>query len=260
MAGRRGVGGAWEDLGRENALGAILTRGNKVADWDIAEFLATGRADALKFVKDLSEVAPDAPKTQVLDFGCGVGRITRALADHFEQAVGVDAARSMIDQARALHEDCARCRFVLNDAPHLRQFPDGTFGVVYCRLVLQHLRPALVRGYIPELVRVLAPGGVLMFQLPDQISIDPLGAFEDAPVTGSALKRALPKPLVRAYRRLKYRFIVGAPPSHMEMYGMPHAEVVRHIASAGGRILQVRPDASHGYAHIAGYEYWVGRS
>lgn len=257
MAAWRRFGWAWDELGRDNAFGAILTRENKLADWDLNEFLATGQADVLKFLKDMAGIAPDTPRASVLDFGCGVGRITRALGDHFGEAVGVDVAPSMIERARALHAECARCRFVLNRASHLGAFTTGTFSVVYCRLVLQHLRPVLVRGYIPELARVLSPGGVLMFQLPDRISVDPLGLFEDALVVGGAMKRSLPRPLVTAYRRLKYRFIVGAADARIEMYGMAKDEVLRLIASAGGRVLEVRPDASHGYANVPGYEYWV---
>src|SRR2546423_1615505 len=109
MAALRRFGWAWDKLGRENAFGAILTRENKLAEWDLDEFLATGKADVLKFLQDMSGIAPQTPRGVVLDFGCGVGRITRALADHFGEAVGVDVARSMIARARTLHAECARC-------------------------------------------------------------------------------------------------------------------------------------------------------
>src|SRR5262245_19348484 len=109
-------GWEWERLGRRNALGAILTRDGRVANWDEAEFLATGRADAARFLTDLSAIAPSAARTRALDFGCGVGRITRALAEYFDEVVGVDVASSMIERARALNADRPRCRFVLNRA------------------------------------------------------------------------------------------------------------------------------------------------
>ena len=38
-----------------------------------------------------------------LDFGCGAGRLSRALAAHFEHVVGVDVSASMIETARALN-------------------------------------------------------------------------------------------------------------------------------------------------------------
>lgn len=255
----RRFGSSWNELGRENALGAILTgEQGKLEQWDEASFLETGRADAARFVEQLTAIAPHAPRTRALDFGCGVGRVTQGLAAFFDAVVGVDVAASMIRRARALNTN-PRCRFVANRAPHLKQFPDAAFSVVYTRLVLQHVRPKFVRRYIPELIRVLAPGGVLMFQLPEVIGPDPLEVFERAPVLGGALKRALPGPLVVAYRRLKYHLVVRPPALRMEMFGLARGDVVRLIEAAGGRLVCDRPDTSHGVEEVRGYEYWVTR-
>jgi hypothetical protein len=40
---------------------------------------------------------------------------------------------------------------------------------------------------------------------------------------------------------------------------MERASVESLIATAGGRLLEVRPDESHGTPH-PGFEYWVTRS
>src|SRR5262249_42145640 len=149
---------------------AILTGASgELSDWNLDEFFATGRADAARFVASLDRIAPASRRHRLLDFGCGVGRVSRALAGHFQSVVGIDAAPSMIEQARTLNASCANCEFVVNPGEGLRVFETGAFDVVYSRLVLQHIPPALVRGFIPELVRVTAAGGVLMFQLPDEI-------------------------------------------------------------------------------------------
>ena len=246
------LGQGWDAIGRRNPLGAILVRG-ELPDWDVEEFLATGRRDVERFVADLSRIVPAAPRTRALDFGCGVGRITRALVDHFDEAVGVDVAPSMIARARAMHRGCRRCVFMVNRAPHLRQFAEESFGVVYSRLVLQHVRPALVRRYVPELVRVLTRGGALMFQLPEVLQVDPEEAFETAPVLGRTLKRRLPRSLVVLWRRLKYR-IVAPPRDPTEMFGMPRDEVLALIRGAGGLPIELRTDHSHG-REDAGFEY-----
>ena len=145
--------------------------------------------------------------------------------------------------------------FRVNRAPHLRQFADESFAVVYSRLVLQHVRPALVRRYVPELVRVLSRGGALMFQLPEVLQVDPEEAFEAAPVQGGTLKRRLPRSLVVLWRRLKYRIVAPAR-DPMEMFGMPRDEVLALIRGAGGRPIELRPDHSHG-REDSGFEYWV---
>lgn len=247
----------WDHFGRANAFGAILTGSDgSLAAWDADAFFAAGRADAERFVARLTSLAPSVPRTDVLDFGCGVGRVTRALGDHFQRVVGVDVARSMIDRARSRNQN-PRCSYVVNEAPHLRCFRDAEFPVVYSRLVLQHIRPGLVRRYIPELVRVLAPGGVLMFQLPDVI-----GAGASSPLAQgnilARLKRRLPWPVVVLWRELKYRSFAGIRTPQMQMYGMAPDEVLSLVRGAGGRLLDVSPDSSHG-GGAAGFEYWVSR-
>ena len=253
----RGVGWHWNALGRRNPFGAIITRdGSPRARWDAEEFFATGRADAARFMADLDRIQPSLRRGKALDFGCGVGRITRALGDHFESVVGVDIARSMIARARDLNRDSPRCRFVVNRAPDLRRFPTGEFDVAYSRLVLQHMPARMVNAYVSELIRVLARGGVLMFQLPSEIPfVDAEKLFVEAPVLGGALKRRLPKALVRIHRLMKYRLFV-APLPRMDMFGLQRDVVLEIVRHAGGTILAVVPDQSHG-AGVPGFEYWV---
>ena len=251
----------WNDRAIGYPFGAILTdtKGG-YPDWRTEAFFETGRQDAARFLAELERIAPNAGRGRLLDFGCGVGRVTRALAEHFESVVGMDIAPAMIAQARRLNGRHTRCRFVASGRAHLRRFPRGTFDVIYSRLVLQHVPPRLVRAYIREFLRVLAPGGVLMFQLPDQICDEPQELFVNAPVVGSRLKQRLPRVVVRAWRHLKYWLIVDEPmkPMAMVMFGMPRDAVLSVMRDAGGRILAIRPDQSHGPTP-PGYEYWVSR-
>lgn len=253
-------GRTWNALGQRNAYGAILTgAAGALTEWDTDAFFETGRADTASFLGQLARIAPSVERTTALDFGCGVGRITRALAPEFKSVVGVDAAPAMIDRARALNAGIANCEFVLNQKPQLEVFPTGRFDVVYSRLVLQHLPPALAAAYIRELIRVLSPGGVLMFQLPERLP-PPLKMFLDAPVTAGGIKERLPRSLVRLYRRIKYAYLVATSGPRMQMYGLPHSEVVGLIAQSGATLLQAVPDGSHGLPEIKGFVYWVGKS
>ena len=45
-------------------------------------------------------------------------------------------------------------------------FDDNSFDFIYSYVVLQHMRPDYALSYLREFVRVLAPGGVMAFQLP----------------------------------------------------------------------------------------------
>lgn len=246
-------GYTWNQLAKQNPLGAILTIDGKLGEWNVGEFLATGTTDVERFVDDLDRVSPSTPRGRVLDFGCGVGRITRGLADHFTEVVGADVSPRMIRRARRLHADADRITWVVNRKPHLKRFKTASFDVVYCRFVLQHIRPLLVEAYIAEFIRVLKPGGVLMFQLPEVMSIDPERGFLEAPVIGE-WKQKLPKPIVHAWRRFKYRLLLHV----IEMFGSDRPDVEAAIAKSGGRLLWAKSDNSHGH-DVRGFEYWVTR-
>src|SRR4051812_26075616 len=89
----------WNAAARNNAMTAILSNNR---DWDETEFFQSGEAwleSDLTFAR-MARVAPAGES--VLDFGCGLGRMTSALAKYFESAVGVDLSHEMIERATEL--------------------------------------------------------------------------------------------------------------------------------------------------------------
>jgi SAM-dependent methyltransferase len=105
---------------------------------------------------------------RALDFGCGPGRLTQAMAGHFERVDGVDIAPGMIECARALNQAGHRCTYHLNATGDLRLFADATFDFVYSNITLQHMEPRFSRCYIAEFTRVTRAGGVIVFQVPSE--------------------------------------------------------------------------------------------
>lgn len=250
----RRSGRHWHALGQRDALGSILTRADDDPGWDLDAFFETGRADVAQLMVEIERLLPGLQTHRALDFGCGVGRVTQALSGHFDEVIGVDVADSMIALARAYDQAPALCQFEVNRRTHLRRFAGGTFDLVYSRLVLQHIPPRLMRRYVQELLWLLAPGGLLMFQLPTEID-DPKHAFCNAPVLGGQLKRNLPAWLVRAHRQVKYAIHRSVVP-HMEMFGMAQDAVVELVEGAGGQIVAIQPDRGPG-TNVPGFEYWV---
>jgi SAM-dependent methyltransferase len=157
----------WERLGRRDPFWAVLTDPSKRGGgWDREEFFRGGAKEIAAALWRAEQLGLRLSRRRALDFGCGVGRITQALADHFERCDGVDISTSMLEAARLHNRHPGRCTYHLNTAPDLRLFDAASFSFVYSTLVLQHMEPQYSQAYIRELLRVLAPGGLLVFQLP----------------------------------------------------------------------------------------------
>jgi SAM-dependent methyltransferase len=159
----------WTAFGRQDPLWAILTTpGKRGGGWDLDEFFATGRPEVDEVFQMLAARGIAIETGRALDFGSGVGRLTRALAEHFDSCDGVDVAATMIERAREFNCDGERVRFHHNDAADLGLFADESFDFVLALIVLQHMRPPLMQGYIREFLRVLRPAGVAFFNVPER--------------------------------------------------------------------------------------------
>jgi 2-polyprenyl-3-methyl-5-hydroxy-6-metoxy-1,4-benzoquinol methylase len=132
----------WEDLGRVDPLWAIAsTPGRRQGGWDDNAFMDGGRRKCRRIVRWLDALGAPATRQRALDFGCGVGRVTIPLADHFGEVVGIDIAPTMIQQARsrAAATGQRNVAFLLNQDDDLRMLADERFDLVFTSLVLQHL-------------------------------------------------------------------------------------------------------------------------
>jgi ubiquinone/menaquinone biosynthesis C-methylase UbiE len=163
----------WEELGELDPVGAIrgvsIVKG-RFSDWDA--FFRCGEQEIGEVLKIAGELGWQRKAGEALDFGCGLGKLTRALGKRFRMVYGLDISEAMIVKAQALSNDSVNCKFVVNPRPDLRLFPDGHFEFIYTRIVLQHVPDrSLIKAYICEFLRVLEPGGLLVFQLPGYIPL-----------------------------------------------------------------------------------------
>jgi len=156
----------WHAWGRRDPLWAAVTlAGKEDGRWDEDEFLRSGESEIEDVLARLAALGADVRRGRALDFGCGAGRHTQALARRFARADGVDIAASMLEVARRLGREPG-CHYHHNDRPDLSLFTSATFDFVWSILALQHMRPDYAAAYVRELMRVTAPGGALVFQVP----------------------------------------------------------------------------------------------
>ncbi len=215
----------WEGLAQADPLWAICTDpGKRNRQWTREEFFATGRKEIETALGYAARIGIRIDKTlPALDFGCGVGRLTRAMAEYFTECCGVDISRTMISMAQELNHDSPRCHFHLNEDTRLQRLQDNYFGFIYTSLVLQHIAPHSSHQYILELIRVLKPGGVLIFQVPERLR-------------ASSLIRLRTRLAVRS----RLQSILGKQKScGMEMHCIKEAVIRKLIAQSGARVVDV---------------------
>ena len=92
-----------------------------------------------------------------LDVGCGNGRNAELLAERVDRALGLDASRGLLGEARSRAGETVE--LVQGDASHLPVTAD-TVDIALYIATLHHLPDRETRrGSLGELARVLAPGG-----------------------------------------------------------------------------------------------------
>lgn len=155
----------WEELGRVDPLWAVLVRPERRhGKWPIDDFLATAEEHVNEVISQLK--ARDLRLgDRVLDFGCGVGRLSNTLAQYAGEVVGLDIAQSMIEEANRINTQPGRVQFVHYDGTRL-PFPDDSFDSAVSLISLQHSPPAVQLACLVELLRVVRPGGALALQIP----------------------------------------------------------------------------------------------
>jgi SAM-dependent methyltransferase len=132
----------------------------------LEEFFATGRQHVAEVLAACRRHFGEFSTARALDFGCGVGRLLIPLAEVSEQAVGVDIASAMLEEAA---RNCARygrrnVRFA-RTLEELGAAGRGGFTFIHSHIVLQHLEAQHGLDIIGALLGLLEPGGVAALQV-----------------------------------------------------------------------------------------------
>lgn len=129
------------------------------------------------FRRLLSEVLRFDPHgAPALDVGCGGGILAEEFAGMGFRVTGIDPSEQSLETARR-HAQSARLS--INYQPGTGEsvpFADGTFPVVYCCDVLEHVRD--LPKVVGEIYRVTKPGGVFFFDTLNRTWVSKLVAIK----------------------------------------------------------------------------------
>ncbi len=161
----------------------------------------------------------------ILEYGCGVGRITHALAQRFKQVYAYDISAPHLELARQFTSSLGLHNIHFRQISHpldVGSFP--SVDAFYTLIVLQHNPPPIIRLILSNLLKSLVPGGLAFFQLQ---------TFQ----TGYTFS-------ARDY----LRSVEGRREPQIEMHVLPQSRVFDMIYEHNCKVLEVLDDPFTGYA------------
>ncbi|MBS7812535.1 class I SAM-dependent methyltransferase [Roseococcus pinisoli] len=119
-----------------------------------------GGSEAQWFGSLLPRIHRFLPAGSILEIAQGFGRWAKFLLPTCREYVGVELSQQCIDACRITFEKANHARFVKTDGASLPGVASGSVDFVFSFDSLVHVEADVIRGYVPEILRVLAPGGV----------------------------------------------------------------------------------------------------
>ena len=212
----------WEHLGDTEPHWSVLSsetvRSNNISKDSEITFFETGRESAEILFGTLTRNGIDPNSyTTCLEYGCGLGRVTHALATRFHKVFGYDISRSHLRCARKYLDKSNISNVTLQHVLGVRDIQDlPKVDLVYSVIVLQHNPPPIINLIVRELIKCLSPGGVAFFQIPTYIQ----GYCFD----------------------LKHYLDNQGEKSEIEMHVLPQSKVLDIVYSEGGRVVEILED------------------
>lgn len=159
----------WDARAREDAFFFVDDR-LEYGRPDTERFWADGESDLDSLLERAgARVSSD---DDVVDVGCGLGRLSRALSTRAATVTAVDVSAEMLAQAARLNDELENVTWVHGDGASLRALPDASADAVVSHVVFQHIPdPQITYGYVRDMGRVLRPTGWAALHVSDDPSV-----------------------------------------------------------------------------------------
>ncbi len=192
----------WTELGETEPLWSVLStpefKKANLNDERIAELRQSGQREASLVSVFENRLGIPLPKGVCVELGCGVGRITRFLAERFDKVIALDISPGNLAmceeymRSSGAHNVETRLMSSLSDFDGLPEF-DFLFSVI----TIQHNPPPIQKLILRALLSRIRPGGACVFQLPTHIPgyVFDAGAYLEEQA-GEMEMHSLPTPVV----------------------------------------------------------------
>ena len=124
--------------------------------------LAAATAEIVEWLEMADLLAPEA---DVLDLGCGIGRVAAALAPRCRKVLGLDVSPGMVAEARRRCADLPNLQFEVTGGQNLAFLHASSFDLILAIDSFPYLvqaGPDIVAAHLADATRILRPGGALV--------------------------------------------------------------------------------------------------
>ena len=204
----------WEKWGKSDPYFGVYShekyRTKNLTKDSLRDFFASGEEYIEALFSRIEILFPENTKPKnALDFGCGVGRLTKPLAKRCNRVTGLDISRSMIMEAEKNCAEDKNVKFNLYNSSISQQF-----DLVHTHLVLQHIHPRNGYMIIVDLLNKVAKNGLVVLHFPYRCNASPLIRF--------LVKVRYFFPILNLARNLITNRDAKEPPMQMHVYDLSY--------------------------------------
>lgn len=229
------VKAAWTHLGEERPHFSVLTNEAFLPHnlpQTIDQFWASGDTEAARVLSIARAHGLEPASGVCVEYGCGVGRLTGALAPHFSGYHAYDISPTHLAEARERLRALGLAQVSLVQCAESVVETLAPCDLFYSHIVFQHNPPPLMALLVRQALASLRPGGLAVFQLPT---------------------------FAEGYTFDIDAWLQAGHTLEMEMHCLPQRHVFEAIAEAGCVPLEVCEDDSVGDARYVSNTFVVRR-
>jgi SAM-dependent methyltransferase len=157
------MGGFWDARAEEDPFYFVDNR-LVYRNPDLERFWAEGEEDLDRLLNALGESID--PEYEVVEIGCGVGRLTRFISVRAASVRALDVSAKMLELAQEHNGALTNVEWLKGDGSSLAGIASGSADCCVSHVVFQHIPdPRVTLEYVREIGRVLRPGGWAAFQI-----------------------------------------------------------------------------------------------
>jgi len=148
----------WSNYGKTEPYWSVLTYDNyktkNIKTENKNEFYESGERETTWIMKEINDILPDFIPKKILDYGCGLGRLTK----YFSNADGCDISEPHLEIATKENPN----KFILIEPGECPK----NYDLIFSLIVLQHNHPDLMKKCIYSILESLNINGIAFLHIP----------------------------------------------------------------------------------------------